>query len=169
MVVVGYGTQKKATLTGAVAGIKGSEMLQTKNENPQNMLTGRIAGVRVWQKSAEPGTYNNNLDIRGLGSPLVVIDGIPREAADFQRLNANDIEDISVLKDASAAIYGVRAANGVILVTTKKGSKAGKTSVSYNASYTIQQPSKMPKLANAFETMTIYNLSLIHISEPTRH
>ena len=157
VVVVGYGTQKKATLTGAVAGIKGSEMLQTKNENPQNMLTGRIAGVRVWQKSAEPGTYNNNLDIRGLGSPLVVIDGIPREAADFQRLNANDIEDISVLKDASAAIYGVRAANGVILVTTKKGSKAGKTSVSYNASYTIQQPSKMPKLANAFETMTIYN------------
>ncbi len=157
VVVVGYGTQKKATLTGAVSGIKGSEMLQTKNENPQNMLTGRIAGVRVWQKSAEPGTYSNNLDIRGLGSPLVVIDGVPRETADFQRLNANDIEDISVLKDASAAIYGVRAANGVILVTTKKGSKVGKTTVSYNASYTIQQPSKMPKLADAFNTMTIYN------------
>ena len=157
VVVVGYGTQKKATLTGAVSGIKGSEMIQTKNENPQNMLTGRIAGVRVWQKSSEPGVYNNNLDIRGLGAPLVIIDGIPRETADFQRLNANDIEDISVLKDASAAIYGVRAANGVVLVTTKKGSNTGKTAVSYNGSYTIQQPSKMPKLANAFETMTIYN------------
>ena len=105
VVVVGYGMQKKVTLTGAVAGIKGSEMVQTKNENPQNMLTGMIAGVRVWQKSAEPGTFNNNFDIRGLGAPLMVIDGIPRSTGEFQRLNANDIEDISVLKDASAANY----------------------------------------------------------------
>jgi hypothetical protein len=65
VVVVGYATQRKVTLTGAVSGVKGSEMIQTKNENPQNMLTGRIPGVRVWQKSAEPGTFNNNFDIRG--------------------------------------------------------------------------------------------------------
>lgn len=157
VVVVGYGVQKKVTLTGAVSGIKGSDMLKTKNENPQNMLTGKIAGVRVWQKSSEPGTFNNNFDIRGYDAPLIVIDGIPRSADDFQRLNPNDIDDISVLKDASAAIYGVRSANGVVLVTTKKGSKDGKTSVSYNGSYTFQKPASMPKLANAYETMTIYN------------
>lgn len=157
VVVVGYGVQKKVTLTGAVAGVTGTDMIKTKNENPQNMLTGKVAGVRVWQKSAEPGSFNANFDIRGMGAPLIVIDGIPRETSDFQRLNANDIEDISVLKDASAAIYGVRAANGVVLVTTKKGSNNGKTKVTYNGSYTLQQPSKMPQLADAFQTMTLYN------------
>lgn len=156
VVIVGYGTQQKVTLTGAVSNIKGEEFRQTKNENPQNMLTGRIAGVRVWQRSAEPGTFNNNFDIRGLGSPLIVIDGIPRSTSDFQRLNPNDIDDISVLKDASAAIYGVRAANGVVLVTTKKGVK-GKTTVSYNGSYTLQRPSGLPVLADPYETMTLYN------------
>ncbi|MDR2450134.1 MAG: TonB-dependent receptor [Prevotellaceae bacterium] len=157
VVVVGYGTQRKVTLTGAVAGVSGSEVIVTKNENVQNMLTGKIAGVRVWQKSAEPGVFNNAFDIRGLGSPLVVIDGVPRTMGDFQRLNPNDIDDISVLKDASAAIYGVRAANGVLLVTTKKGTAEGKAKLSYTGSFTLQQPSGMPKLADAFETMTIYN------------
>lgn len=157
VVVVGYGVQKKVTLTGAVAGVTGTDMIKTKNENPQNMLTGKVAGVRVWQKSSEPGSFNANFDIRGMGAPLIVIDGIPRETSDFQRLNANDIDDISVLKDASAAIYGVRAANGVVLVTTKKGSKDGKTKVTYNGSYTFQKPSKMPELADAFQTMTLYN------------
>jgi TonB-linked SusC/RagA family outer membrane protein len=157
MVVVGYGTQKRGSLTGAISSIKGSTMLQTKNENPQNMLTGKIAGVRVWQKSAEPGSYNNNFDIRALGSPLIVIDGIPRTTEDFQRLNPSDIEDISVLKDASAAIYGVRSANGVVLVTTKKGEKDGKSRVNYNGSFTFQRPSGMPVLADPYETMTLYN------------
>ncbi|MDR2449002.1 MAG: TonB-dependent receptor [Prevotellaceae bacterium] len=157
VVVVGYGTQQKVTLTGAVAGIKGAEVIQTKNENVQNMLTGKIAGVRVWQKSAEPGTFNNNFDIRGFGSPLVVIDGVPRTIGEFQRISPNDIEDVSVLKDASAAIYGVRAANGVLLVTTRRGNTEGKTKVSYTGSFTLQQPSGMPVLADAFETMTIYN------------
>src|SRR5690554_2353646 len=157
VVVVGYATQRKVTLTGPESGVKGSEMVQTKNENPQNMLTGRIPGVRVWQKSAEPGTFNNNFDIRGLGAPLVVIDGVPRSTGEFQRLNPNDIEDISVLKDASAAIYGVRAANGVVLVTTKKGTRDGRTNVELNTSYTFQRPSGMPVLADPYETMTIYN------------
>ncbi len=157
VVVVGYGTQRKVSLTGAVSNIKGDEMRRTKNENPQNMLTGRVPGVRVWQRSAEPGNFNSSFDIRGLGSPLVVIDGIPRTTADFQRLNPSDIEDISVLKDASAAIYGVRAANGVVLVTTKKGTKTGKTSVSLNSTYTFQRPSGLPTLADAYEAMTIEN------------
>lgn len=158
VIVVGYGVQRRGSVTGAVSALKGDEMIQTKNENPQNMLTGRIPGVRVWQKSSEPGTFSNNMDIRGLGAPLVVIDGIPRTTEEFQRLNANDIEDISVLKDASAAIYGVRAANGVLLVTTKSGGQ-GAPKVTYSGSYTLQKPSSMPTLANAFDAMTIYNES----------
>jgi TonB-linked SusC/RagA family outer membrane protein len=158
IVVVGYGTQQKVTLTGAVANIKGGEMLRTKNENPQNMLTGRIAGVRVWQRSSEPGTFNNNFDIRGFeGAPLVVIDGVPRTMADFQRLNPSDIDDVSVLKDASAAIYGVRGASGVLLVTTKKGVKGEKPTITYNGSFTLQQPTGFPRLADPYETMTLYN------------
>ncbi len=157
VVVIGYGTQSKVTLTGAVANIKSDELLRTKNENPQNMLMGRVAGVRVWQKSAEPGTFNSNFDIRGFGSPLVVIDGVPRTMDDFQRLNPNDIEEISALKDASAAIYGVRGASGVLLVTTKKGTTGGKPTISYNGSYTLQRPSSMPKLADPYQTMTLYN------------
>ena len=156
VVVVGYGVQKKVTLTGAVAGVKGSEMLKTKNENPQNMLTGKIPGVRVWQKSAEPGSYSSNFDIRGMGTPLVIIDGIPRSVEDFQRINPSDIDDISVLKDASAAIYGVRSANGVVLVTTKKG-KEGKMEVSYSGSFTLQKPTGLPTLASAYDAMTLYN------------
>ena len=120
------------------------------------MLTGRVAGVRVWQKSAEPGSYNNNFDIRGMGSPLVIIDGVPRDMSDFQRMNANDIQDISVLKDASASIYGLRSANGVVLVTTKKGD-AGRTKVQYNSSFTIQKPKSMPMLLDAYKTMDLYN------------
>ncbi len=156
VVVVGYGTQKKGSITGSVVGVNGDNMLKTKSENPQNMLTGRVPGVRVWQKSAEPGTYNNSLDIRGLGEPLVIIDGVPRSSEDFQRLNPTDIENVSVLKDASAAIYGVRGGNGVILVTTKKGSE-GKAQVNYNGSFTVQVPSMMPELASAVDAMTLYN------------
>jgi TonB-linked SusC/RagA family outer membrane protein len=156
VVVVGYGTRKRGSITGSVAGVDGEDMLRTKSENPQNMLTGRVAGVRVWQKSAEPGSFNNNFDIRGLGSPLVIIDGVPRTVEDFQRLNANDIDNVSVLKDASAAIYGLRGGNGVLLVTTKTG-KEGKTEIHYDGSFTFQFPSTMPKLADAIDAMTLYN------------
>lgn len=164
VVVVGYGTQKRGSLTGAVSGVNGENMIKTKNENPQNMLTGRVPGVRVWQKSAEPGTYSNSMDIRGLGEPLIVIDGVPRSTEDFQRLNANDIENVSVLKDASAAIYGVRGGNGVVLVTTKKGSE-GKAAVQYNGSFTFQMPATMPKLADAQGAMTLYNEMALNKSD----
>lgn len=164
VVVVGYGTQKRGSLTGAVSGVNGENMIKTKNENPQNMLTGRVPGVRVWQKSAEPGTYSNSMDIRGLGEPLIVIDGVPRSTEDFQRLNANDIENVSVLKDASAAIYGVRGGNGVVLVTTKKGSE-GKSAVQYNGSFTFQMPATMPRLADAQGAMTLYNEMALNKSD----
>ncbi|GHT67558.1 SusC/RagA family TonB-linked outer membrane protein [Bacteroidia bacterium] len=143
VVVVGYGTQQKVTLTGAVSAVKGAEIVATKNENVQNMLTGKVPGVRVTQKSSEPGAFNNNFDIRGMGTPLVVIDGVPRTMEEFQRLNPEDIDNLSVLKDASAAIYGVRSANGVVLVITKKGSKSSKPQLSYSGVMTWQVPSGM--------------------------
>jgi len=155
-VVVGYGTQKKGSITGAVAAVGGEQMIKTKNENPQNMLTGRVAGVRVWQRTAEPGQYNTSLDIRGMGSPLVVIDGVPRDVSDFQRLSPNDIDNVSVLKDASAAIYGVRGGNGVILVTTKSGA-VGKTKVSYDGNFTFQTPASLPRQMDAVNSMILTN------------
>ena len=164
VVVVGYGVKRKETLTGAISSLKGSELITVKNENVQNMLTGKIPGVRVWQRSSEPGAYDNRFDIRGysvgtgtnnnVGSPpLVIIDGVPRTMDEFQRLSPNDIDDISVLKDGSAAIYGIRAANGVVLVTTKKGAKSEKSEISYSSSFSFQFPSGMPDVVNATEYM----------------
>jgi TonB-linked SusC/RagA family outer membrane protein len=154
VVVIGYGTQKKVTLTGAVASIKSDEILAVKSQNVQNMLTGKIPGVRVVQKTSEPGAYDNQFDIRGFGTPLIVIDGIPR--GDYQRLDPNDIESISVLKDASAAIYGVQGANGVVLITTKKG-EAGTIKISYNGYTGIQRASGAPDVVGVIDWMTLRN------------
>ena len=130
VVVVGYGTQRKATLTGSVAQISAAEIVTTKNENIENMLTGKVPGLMIVQNTSEPGDFANNISIRGMGNPLIVVDGV--QIPDFTvtgnngdnnvgtsniltRLDPNDIESISVLKDASASVYGVKAANGVIL------------------------------------------------------
>lgn len=155
-VVIGYGTVKKGSITGAVSAVGGEDMVKTKTDNTQNMLTGRIPGVRVWQKTAEPGQYNAALDIRGMGSPLVVIDGVPREMSDFQRLSPTDIENVSVLKDASAAIYGLRGGNGVILITTKSG-QVGKIKTSYDGSFTFQTPASLPRLMDAINCLELTN------------
>lgn len=159
VVVVGYGSQRKTTLTGAVSAINNQEIVTTKNESVKNMLTGKVPGVRVVQKSAQPGEFNNSFDIRGFGNPLVIIDGIPRDNMD--RLDANDIESLSVLKDASAAIYGVRAANGVVLITTKKGKK-GALQLEYTGNMTWQNPSGSPKSADAIGWMTLKNEKANH-------
>lgn len=159
VVVVGYGTQKKVTLTGAVSAIKSEDLITTKNENAQNMLTGKIPGVRVMQKSAEPGSFNNNFDIRGMGDPLIIIDGVPRD--NMTRLDPNDIESMSVLKDASAAIYGVRAANGVVLITTKKG-KEGRVELEYSGNIGWQNPSGAVKSVSAADWMTLKNEKSMH-------
>lgn len=154
VVVVGYGTQKKVTLTGAVSAIQSDDIVTTKNENAQNMLTGKVPGVRIVQKSSEPGEFNNTFDIRGMGNPLIIIDGVPRD--NMSRLDANDIESLSVLKDASAAIYGVRAANGVVLITTKKG-KSGHVELDYSGNVGWQNPTGSPKSASAADWMTLKN------------
>lgn len=161
VVVVGYGTQRKATLTGSVAAIDNEAINTSKNENVQNMLTGKIPGVRVAQRTAEPGTFNSEFDIRGMGTPLIVIDGVPRTMADFQRLNSNDIDNISVLKDASAAIYGVRSANGVVLVTTKGGSDE-KSTLTYDGDFIWQFPSGLPETVDIYEYMTLRNEKAMH-------
>ncbi|HLP03955.1 MAG TPA: TonB-dependent receptor, partial [Paludibacter sp.] len=148
VVVVGYGSQKKVTLTGAVSAVTKKEIVTSTTSNVKDMLSGKLPGVRVQQQTGEPGSYSSKLDIRGLGTPLVVIDGVIRDDAAFQRLDGNEIESVSVLKDASAAIYGVRAANGVILVTTRKGVE-GKTTVEYSGSYGFQTPSGMPPVLSA--------------------
>ncbi|HET7180388.1 MAG TPA: SusC/RagA family TonB-linked outer membrane protein, partial [Chryseosolibacter sp.] len=155
VVVVGYGTQKKTTLTGAVSAVTNKEIATTKNENLENMLTGKIPGLRVRQNSSEPGQFNSSIDIRGFGAPLVVVDGIPRD--NMARLDPEDIESISVVKDASAAVYGSRAANGVILITTKKGTKTGKPSITYSGNMAWQRPSNYPDLVDAADWMTLYN------------
>lgn len=155
LVVIGYGVTKKETLTGAVAAVTNKDIVTTKNENLQNTLTGKISGVRVLQNSSEPGQFNSSIDIRGFGSPLVVIDGVPR--TNMARLDPEDVESISVIKDASGAVYGSRAANGVIIITTKKGSKTGLANISYTGTMSWQKPSNYPDLVDAADWMTLYN------------
>lgn len=177
VVVVGYGQQKKLSLTTAVTSIQSKEIVTTKNENVENMLTGKVAGLQVMQNTAEPGDFNNNISIRGFGNnPLIVVDGI--EMPDFSvtggngdnstgvsnilsRLDPNDIESISVLKDAAASVYGVKAANGVILVTTKHGKK-GSLQLDYSGSFGSQVPSGLPKPVNAIQYMTLANQLSMH-------
>lgn len=146
VVVVGYGTQRKVNVTGSVAQVKGSELAKSPVADLSNALIGRLPGLRAIQSSGEPGYDGSSIDIRGFGSALVIVDGVP---ASFSELDANEIETFSILKDASAAVYGVRAANGVILITTKKGSLQ-KPSINYNTYYGWQNnATKFPQLANA--------------------
>jgi TonB-linked SusC/RagA family outer membrane protein len=154
VVVVGYGTQKKVSLTGAVASVTGAEIETTKSQSLSNMLSGKLPGVRIVQNTSEPGNFNNNFDIRGFGTPLFIIDGVPRPT--IERIDPNDIESISVLKDASAAVYGVRAGNGVVLVTTKKG-KAGTSQISFSYYQGIQHAAGVQTALDAVQYMTLVN------------
>ena len=158
-VVVGYGTQKRATLTGAVSTVSNKDITATKNENVVNMLSGKIPGVRITQNSSQPGEFDTSIDIRGMGEPLIVVDGVPRDRAYFSRMDSNEIDNISVLKDASAAIYGVRAANGVILVTTKRGSSShgGKFDIDFSANVGLQTFLYVPKTTDALTHMMLLN------------
>lgn len=136
VVVVGYGTQKKSSLTGAVGKVDAEQLTTVSVANTTELLAGRVAGVITKQTTAVPGADGTNLNIRGFGSPLILVDGIQMGLA---RIDPNDIESVNVLKDAAAAVYGARAGNGVILVTTKRG-KAGKPVISYSGVTSFQQP-----------------------------
>lgn len=160
VVVVGYGTQKKQTLTGAISTLSGDKVLTTKSTSVAQSLQGKIAGVQIRQQDGQPGSFSSMVQIRGFGSPLYVIDGVVRDSGDggseFQRLNPEDIENISVLKDGAAAIYGMNAANGVVIITTKKGRK-GKARFNYNGSFTAIFPTSMMKVMNAAQYAEISN------------
>ena len=158
LVVTGYGVQKKATLTGSVSTLSNRELTVTKNENVVNMLAGKMPGLRITQRTSQPGQYNTVIDLRGYGEPLFVVDGVPRDKDYFSRMDPEEIESISLLKDASAAIYGLRAANGVMLITTKSGvAQEGKVDITYSGSLSWQQMLFIPDGYTIVEWMTLRN------------
>ena len=172
VVVVGYGTQRKVTVTGAVAQVKGTELQKSPAVNLSNSLAGRLPGVIATNSSGEPGYDGSTIHIRGTNSlgdnsALIVIDGVPARAGGLDRINPADIESMSVLKDASAAIYGARAANGVILITTKHG-KSGKPQLSYSFNQGWAQPTTIPKVLDATEYTTMANEIEVYKLDPSK-
>ncbi|MEE9361496.1 MAG: TonB-dependent receptor [Cellulophaga sp.] len=168
IVVVGYGTQKKVNLTGSIATVSSDDLVKNSTSNVSSALSGRLAGVVTIQSSGEPGADISSINIRGLSSlgsspPLILVDGIPRS---INSLNPNDIESISVLKDAAAsAIYGMRAANGVVLVTTKRGGTT-KPEFSVNSYSGIQVPTRMPNFLDSFNYATLLNEAYTNDGQP---
>ena len=162
VVVVGYGTQKKVNLTGSVSMVNSEDMAARPISSLSSGLQGMLPGVTVVNSSGQPGESNTTIRVRGIGTignsnPLILIDGVE---GDISAINPEDIESVSVLKDAaSAAIYGARAANGVLLVTTKKtnSSNAGTTRVTLGAYVGFQTPTRLPEMCDAIEFMTLDN------------
>ena len=162
VVVVGYGVQKKETVTGSVSTLKGDDLVKSPVANLSNAIAGKMSGVVTYQRSGEPGYDGATIRIRGsntLGNndPLIVIDGVAARAGGLERLDPNEIETMSVLKDASAAIYGARAANGVILITTKKGRMGKKPEFTYSFNQGWSKPTNLPEMCDAVEYSELMN------------
>ena len=158
VVVVGYGKQKKSSLTSAVSAIKGDELLKGPSTNVSQMLGGRLPGISSVQESGEPGVDQASLKIRGsVYSVAYVVDGYP--VRNINDLDPNDIESVSVLKDgASAAIYGLQGAGGVIIITTKRGTE-GKTKVTYDGNFGASLNANFPKFMNGPQYAYYYNMA----------
>ena len=161
VVAVGYGTQKKVTITGSVVSTEGENLARIPTSSVTNTLIGQLPGLIANNRNGEPGYDDAEILIRGKSttgdnSPLIVVDGVADRAGGFARIDPNDIESISVLRDASAAIYGSRAANGVILVTTKRGNK-GKTLVNYTMNFGIRRPTVLPKMSESWQYAQLLN------------
>lgn len=161
IVVVGYGTQTRETLSGSVSSISGDRVQKIPVTNLANSLTGQLPGIVTVNQSGLPGADGALIRIRGESTlndnrPLIVIDGVPDRAGGLDRINPRDIESISVLKDASAAIYGSRAANGVILITTKRG-RSGAPQFTLDLNQGFNQPTRIPQMADAATYMTMLN------------
>lgn len=166
VVVVGYGTQRKANLTGAVAAISSKDIADIPAANSVSLLQGRLPGVVLTSAGGQAGNDTPEIRIRGIGTlsdnndPMVLIDGVEATVNQFAQLAATDIDNVSVLKDAaSAAIYGVRAANGVILVTTKRGISGMPPTVNYSGSVTLQQATRLPDYVSSYDWAKMYNES----------
>ncbi|HEX8425397.1 TonB-dependent receptor [Hymenobacter sp.] len=163
VVVVGYGEQKKITSTGSVSVVSGKEIRENPSASLQNSLTGRLPGFFSQQGSGRPGADGAEFYIRGVSSynnnnrPLIIVDDIEYSYDQFARLDPNEIESLSILKDASTtAIYGVRGANGVVVVTTRRG-KEGPPQISLRVESSLSQPTKLPTYLNSFQSASLYN------------
>ncbi len=168
--VVAYGVQKKVTVTGAISSVGSEELTRTPVSSVNNVLGGQMTGLTTVQYSGEPGSDAADIFVRGKAtfndsSPLIQVDGVERSMSD---IDPNEIESVTVLKDASAtAVFGIRGANGVILITTKRG-KEGKATVTFNTSASILQPTKMVEQANSYEYATFYNQLMINDGQSPR-
>tara|TARA_R110000796_G_scaffold104102_1_gene213703 strand:- start:44707 stop:47706 length:3000 start_codon:yes stop_codon:yes gene_type:complete len=167
VVVLGYGTQKRSDISGSVSEIAQKEIAKNPTPNLSNALVGQTSGIIATQRSGEPGRDGSNIFIRGIGttgdaSPIYVIDGIVRTARDFSQLNSNEIESFSILKDAaSSAVFGMRAGNGVVLVTTKRG-KEGKMQIEFSSSLGVQERTRDPEYLGSYEYSMLYNEALMN-------
>ena len=162
VVAIGYGSQKRASVTGAVATVQSEQLVVAPTASTTNTLAGRLPGLITKQESGLPGGDNASLSIRGFGAPLVIVDGIE---SSFNNIDANEIESISVLKDAAAAIYGARAGDGVILVTTKRG-KTDKPTITLNSSMTMQGRTNMPLMASSGQMAELHRESNPNSGQP---
>ncbi len=163
VIVVGYGVQKKLSLSGAISNIKNEDIKTTKSSSLAIALEGKIPGLQIKQQNGMPGEYNTDINVRGMGSPLYVIDGVVRDGSrEFQLLNPEDIESISVLKDASAAIYGMNSGNGVIIVKTKTGTP-GNMKITYNSMYGIASPASNISVLNVSQYEELVNEANINV------
>src|SRR5690606_28334806 len=160
VVVVGYGSQKKIHVTGSVAQIDQKELTRAPMTNVSNMLTGKLPGLVSRQSSGLPGSDQANMVIRGYGtfndsSPLLLVDGVERS---FNNIDPNDIESVTILKDAAAAaVYGVKAAHGVILVKTKRGSANDDVTIQYNNNFGFSNNTRFPEFLNGVDYAKWHN------------
>src|SRR5690625_811686 len=165
VIVVGYGTQKKSVVTGAISSVSAEDLQGSRPSRIEDVLKGKVSGVQITQSSGQPGT-DSKVRIRGIGTvnnsePLYIVDGMAVDGG-INYLNPSDIQSVEILKDAaSAAVYGARAANGVVLVTTKTGS-VGKPTINYDFTYGLQNPWKKREILNAQEYMLIMNESALN-------
>ena len=171
VVVIGYGTQTKLSITGAVGNIKGPELMRSPVSNIGNAIAGRAAGVVTVQRSGEPGRDNADIYIRGIATfigdnakPLILVDGIERS---ISTLDPNEIESINILKDASStAVFGIRGANGVVVITTKQGQDGAKPEVNFSSNFAWQNPTRLPQLLDAPDWATLRNEAAVNDGLP---
>ena len=160
VIVVGYGTQSRAQLTGSISRAEPEDMARISTPTVGQALQGRVAGAFIKNQNGQPGDNKTTISIRGFGEPLFIVDGLPVDKSVFEDLNPNDIAELNILKDAaSAAVYGARAGNGVVLVETKRGS-TGEIQFSYKADVGLQSLTMVPDAIDSWEHMALFNIEL---------
>ncbi len=162
VVVVGYGTQAKSNVTGAISTLKSEQLAKVPLSSVTNALVGKLPGLIAMQGSGQPGRDAASLNIRGFGNALIIVDGVETS---FNNIDANQIESVTVLKDGAASIYGSRAGNGVILVTTKRGD-VGKPTITFNGTSTLQQPTYFQDMLSSGDYTTLVSEAYLQSGQP---